>query len=113
MTYCGAIPGWKPKGPKSTHSQGVKMRARGTYASAETLARTTKNRPGSAAPFADSRARNSPERGASRYMAAAAMLSANRNHRNHIGPLGQNGSAVQCDQNADQPGSTAVTRYTG
>src|SRR5260370_37089046 len=72
-----------------------------------------KNRPGSAALLAVSRARNPPERGASQYMPAAAMLSASRNHRNHSGPPGQNGSAVHCDQNAGQLGSTAVTRETG
>src|ERR1700693_2990574 len=98
--YCGASPGWRPNGPKSTHSHGVKMLANGTYASAETLASAMKNRPGSAAPRDGSRARNSPERGASQYMPTAAMLSTNRNHRNHIGPPGQNGNAGPGGQNA-------------
>ena len=38
------------------------------------------------------------------------MLSASRDDRNHIGPLGQYGKRKQVDQNAGQPGSTAVTR---
>ena len=41
------------------------------------------------------------------------MLSANSIDKNHSGPDGQNGNAVQCDQNADQLGSAAVARYTG
>jgi hypothetical protein len=43
-------------------------------------------------------------------MAAAQKSNASKNHKNHIGPVGVIGSAVQCAQNEDQDGSTAVTR---
>jgi hypothetical protein len=69
-----------------------------------------KNRPGSPPAPADRRPKYPPARGASAYSAAAAMLSASRHHKNHIGPLGQNGSAIHCDQYADQLGSAAETR---
>ena len=42
--------------------------------------------------------------------AAAQKSNAIKNHKNHIGPVGVIGSAVQCAQNEDQDGSTAVTR---
>jgi hypothetical protein len=60
--------------------------------------------------LAASRPKDSPARGASQNSAAAAMLNRSRSHKNHMGPLGQNGSAIQCDQNADQLGSTALAR---
>ena len=41
------------------------------------------------------------------------MFNAIRNHKNHMGPVGVIGSAVQCAQYPGQLGSTAVTRYTG
>ena len=43
-------------------------------------------------------------------IAAAQKSNAIKNHKNHIGPVGVIGSAVQCAQNEDHDGSTAVTR---
>ena len=48
--------------------------------------------------------------GASQHSTAAAPSSANKHHKNHSGPHGQKGSAVQCAQKADKLGSAAVKR---
>ena len=74
------------------------------------LTSAMKNWPGLPPALADSPPKASPARGASQKSPAAARLNSSSSHKNHIGPLGQNGSAIQCDQNADQLGSTAVTR---
>src|SRR5215467_15345719 len=110
MAYCGTRLGCKANGPNCTHSHGANMAESGRYATAEMATSATKRRPGLTAACSESRPKNSPARGASQNSAAAATLNRSKTHKNHIGPLGQNGSAIQCDQNADQLGSTAVTR---
>src|SRR5215471_13109716 len=99
MAYCGTRLGCKANGPNCTHSHGANMAESGRYATAEMATSATKRRPGLTAACS-----------ASQNSAAAATLNRSKTHKNHIGPLGQNGSAIQCDQNADQLGSTAVTR---
>src|SRR6516165_9535582 len=60
-----------------------------------------KNRPGWLPALADSSPKASPARGASQKSPAAATLNTSSSHRNHIGPLGQNGSAIQCERHAE------------
>src|SRR5262249_60523645 len=91
-------------------TRAAKRARSGSAAPAERATSATKRRPGLTAACSESRPKNSPARGASQNSAAAATLNRSKTHKNHIGPLGQNGSAIQCDQNADQLGSTAVTR---
>jgi hypothetical protein len=67
-------------------------------------------RPGWSPAWADSRPNNSSARGARTYSAATTMLNVNSSDKNHRGPDGQNGNAVQCNQNADRLGSAAVAR---
>src|SRR5262249_57011497 len=96
--------------PNATSARGQRGGGGGSYGPAEMETSATKRRPGLRAACSESRPKNSPARGASQNSAAAATLNRSKTHKNHIGPLGQNGSAIQCDQNADQLGSTAVTR---
>src|SRR5262249_60027999 len=102
--------GRREKGRNCTHPKGETRGERGRCATAEMATSATKRRPGLTAACSESRPKNSPARGASQNSGAAATLNRSKTHKNHIGPLGQNGSAIQCDQNADQLGSTAVTR---
>src|SRR5262245_33504600 len=110
MAYCGTRLGCNANGPNCAHSHGANTAESGRYATAQMLTSARKNRPGYSPALSHSRPKNSPARGASQKSAAATMLNRSKTHKNHIGPLGQNGSAIQCDQNADQLVSTAVTR---
>src|SRR5258706_1369291 len=110
MAYGGGKLGGKANGPNGRHSRGANRPEGGSKATAEMPTSARKYRPGWAAACCASRPKDSPARGASQNSAVAAISNRSSIHKNHIGPLGQNGSAIQCDQNADQLASTAVTR---